>query len=192
MLPTAALGGCAHVAAPAGWDCRATIVGQGLRADAWYHVTPSGRTDHTFAEWRLQEPAGRILRFGTVWDGGEGGVDWDSGRVELIAQAGPALPRQARRLELHGAAGRLFHGALDDGPNLLLTAPSGVFWQAAATQDLELVVVDQSGVVLSRTAFNASAPLRGNALAAEALAAAYAKSRDFERLCEPAPVIIAT
>ena len=192
LLCCGAVAGCAHVSAPAGWDCRATVEGGGVRAKAWQHVDRDGRVELTLAEWWLQPPTQEIPRFGAVWDAHESALDWTKGRVELVYSLGAASPGQRRRLELYGDGRRLLHGAFDRAPNLLLTAPWQDFRTAAAARGVQLVVADEAARVVVRQPLDATLLDRGISMAVEALQTVTMKRRDFRNQCVEAPVIIPT
>ncbi len=191
LLCCGVLGGCAHLSAPAGWDCRAGIHRDNIRAAAWQHLKPGGTVDLTSAEWWLEPAPQEMPRFRTVWHANDGALDWNTGRVELIYRIGASSPL-AHRIELHGGGRRLLHGAFDRGPLLLLAGPWRDFSKAAAAPGLQLVVVAQPDQVVLRRPLDASLLERGISMAAEALQSAANKSREFRRQCERAPEIIAT
>jgi hypothetical protein len=192
LLCCGALGGCAHLSAPAGWDCRAVIERDGVRANAWQHLNPGGKVQLTQAEWWLHPAPQEMPRFGTEWDANDGELDWNSGRVQLIYRVGALSPGHAHRIELHGDGRRLLHGAFDRAPFLLLTGKWQDFSKAAGAGGSQLVIVAESGSVLLRRPFNASLLHRGISMAGDALRSVSIQSRDFRRQCERAPEIIAT
>lgn len=188
-----AFASCAHQVAPAGWDCRASVQQDGIHASAWHHLGRAGRVEVTLAQWLAQPGPAGILRIATLWQSNDGRpIDWDSGTVELIFQLGPRVPLQARRLELHGAAGPLARGEFGRRPTLLLSFRFGDYRRAVAAQPLRLVVVaEQTGEALP-TGVDLGLLERGLGLASGALANATAKMSDYRNLCDKAPVIIPT
>jgi hypothetical protein len=191
LLLAAALGGCAHLAAPVGWDCRASVEESGIQAVGWLNLSPSGQVRHRNVEWSKTGP--RLMeRVRTSWDFGSGSVDWNSGKVDVAVNMIGISPQQTYRLELRAGDQTMSVGPFNRGSLMFLRVPLRQVRSAAAARPLSVVVIAEPGSEIARFPFSTAHVERGLQLSRLALSQAEAKAADHERQCEKAPEIIVT